>query len=170
MSLETFLIGLAIVAFLVLTQLGRRSFNLRRGLLPLAAIAYVAYRFWRRVPITEPNVVTLALAAGVGILMGLSLLACLKVGRNPDTGGPYTEAGAAYLILWLVLLAGRQVFVYGIQHWFTEGFGKFLSGHHVSVSVIAPAFIFLAGAIFLTRLVGILVRLKSPPLGAVAGG
>jgi hypothetical protein len=170
MSLETVAIGAAIVAFLVVTQLGRRPFTLGRALLPLAVIAYVASRFMPAMPVTAPNIISLCIATLAGVVMGLLLLACLRVGRNPNTGTPYTEAGITYLIVWLVLLGVRQLFVYGIQHWFTDAFGAFLVTHHISISVIAPAFILAAGAIFVTRLLGILWRLQRPALEAVARG
>ncbi|WP_055588603.1 hypothetical protein [Peterkaempfera griseoplana] len=164
MSTALTLVSLAVVALVLVKDWGHRRVTLFALLRPLVAAAVV-------VPFVAPGWDAsgdgLALEIGsvvVGALLGLLASAFVKVTADGD-GQAWTDAGAGYAAVWVVITALRQLFVYGCQHWYTQDLGRFLFDHHISVAAFADSIMFLALAPVIGNRLAILVRSRRVTTG-----
>ena len=72
----------------------------------------------------------------------------------------WTDAGVAYAVVWVVIAAARQVFIYGCQHWFTRDLGLFLIDNRISVNAFADSVMLLTLATMIANRLTILVRTR----------
>ncbi|GAA4538750.1 DUF1453 domain-containing protein [Amycolatopsis samaneae] len=101
-----------------------------------------------------------ALGIGIGLLAGLALTRAMAVWRDPGTGKLYTRGGLGYLAIWLVVLIGRLVFIYALEHShsFAAWFGDLLVSTHTTPDGVTAFFLLMALIMVVTREIGVLVR------------
>jgi hypothetical protein len=150
------------LAMVLFTQLGRRHFGLHSILLPLGTVGYFGWEYLHGLPSTGGSIAMAVVGTLIGVVAGLIALSTIRVERDAKGKG-YTRAGAAYLIVWLVVLAGRLAFVYGMNHSrsFAHSVGTFSMHHHlVSASWIA-FFVLMAISMVAVRSAGVALRLSA---------
>ena len=162
MSTALTLVNLAVVALLLARDWGHRRATLFALLRPLILSALV-------VPFVMPgwnftgNGLLLELAAIlIGAALGVLVCAFMRVSVD-STGQVWTDAGVPYASAWIVVALARQAFVYGCQHWFTVGLGRFLYGHHISVNAFADAIMFFMLSTVVANRLTILIRGRLMP-------
>lgn len=154
--------NLAIVAVLLARDWGHRRVTLFALLRPLLLSAVV-------IPFVMPgwdltgNGLLLELATVVaGAALGAG--ACLFMRVSVDANGQaWTDAGWAYAVVWVAIVAARQAFIYGCQHWFTRALGMFLVDNHISVDAFADAIMLLTLTTVVGNRAAILIRGRLAP-------
>lgn len=152
MSLAQYALNLGLLGFVLLSNLGTHAVTRRRLVLPVVLVAVAAVVFLRDVP-TAGNDAHLELI-GLAVGLALGVMAGLLVSVRRTATGPVMVAGAAYAVLWTVVILGRMAFAYGADHWFTRWIGTFSYQHRITgADAWTTAFILMALAMVLTRVV-----------------
>lgn len=143
-------VGLAVL--IIGTQLARRPFTLRRFLIPLAAVAAVAYHYLHSIPTAGGDLdfeIGLALA---GAICGVLAAMLMRVERDEQTGRIVTQAGVAYAALWIVVFGGRLAFAWAATHLWSHQVAQFSFQHQITGSAAwTTAFVLMALAMVLVR-------------------
>lgn len=161
MSTSTWIEILVILAIAVWTQMGRRAFTTRRIVLPFITSIVVGQSYLRAIPTEGNNVAAILLCVLAGAVFGLLLVAATRVER--DGSVLYTQAGAAYFVIWVLEIGSRVAFAYYAQSHQME-VGRFLVRHHLSPDVIGSGFMIMTFTMLIARVLGIVA------LGKMGGG
>lgn len=152
------LVNLLVLAAVFESDLGRRRigwFRLGRPLLSLPVVLMVAGLH----PAGSGRGLLLDIAgAVVGILLGLAAGALMRVEYDDVKQRPMSRAGIPYAALWLVIIGGRLLFLYGTTHRFGRQVGEFLVNNRISADAFAASFILMAFGMALTRTASLAVR------------
>ncbi|WP_297522106.1 hypothetical protein [uncultured Clostridium sp.] len=155
MTMESWIMILALLAMVVFRQLGERRFTIKSIIVQIAILGYFTFKYVKNVPTGGINTQILVGAIAVGIVFGLFMLLATK--RYRKDGKNYVKSGIPYLILWIVGLGSKVVLVDYITKWNVRGSDIFIMQHHINPNVIAPAFMFFTIAMILVRTIGIYV-------------
>jgi hypothetical protein len=154
MSTTQYLLNAGLLAFVLWANLGTRTVTLARFTLPLLLVAVAAGVFLRDIP-TAGNDLGLELAGvAAGAALGLVAAALVRVDRDA-AGRLVMRAGAAYAVLWAVVIGGRVVFAYGADHWFPAAIGRFSMTYQITgADAWTAAFVLLSLSMVLARVAG----------------
>ena len=166
---EAMIVNGVVLATVLASDLGdARKVGRIRLLRPVIAAAVIIPLFISQ-PVTHGAGLAVEIAGVVaGLLAGLAAAALMGVYRSPTTGGPVSRAGAAYAILWIVIIGARAAFSYGAEHWFQGPLVSWAIAHQVSLAALTDGLIFMAIAMVLVRTVGLGVRASHLPADALA--
>ncbi|QMU79579.1 hypothetical protein GXW83_31605 [Streptacidiphilus sp. PB12-B1b] len=115
-------------------------------------------------PVTHGSGLAVELAGvAAGLVAGLAATALMTVHRSPQTGKPVSRTGAAYALLWTLVIGARAAFSYGSVHWFPTQLASWAVAHQVSAAAITDGLIFMAVAMLLTRTIGLGLRAAALP-------
>lgn len=157
MPASVWILNLVVLGVLLEADLGRRKISLIRVLRPLITAAAVVAIYLTSVPTTGNNLTLMAVGAGAGILLGLAAHLFMSVGYGPVKSRKgvrdraVSRAGFGYAAFWAVIFAGRLLFIYGSEHWFSSSVGRFLVTHQLTASGLTDALIFMAITMALAR-------------------
>jgi hypothetical protein len=153
------------LAYVLLTQYGRRRFSWRTWLpavigIPIATAVYVS-----RAPAHRYDLYLYLVAAAVGCGLGALATATTGVEREPRAGRLYTRCGLAFAATWTIAMGTRVAFIWALQdvHRFTHTAGPFMRDHQIGRSAIAAAFVLMAVTMYGLRFAIIAVRAAAPP-------
>jgi hypothetical protein len=151
-----------ILIIILATDIGRRRITTMRMVRSVVAVAVVIAIFVHSLPTKGDNDLSLQLVGiGTGVICGLVAGMLLPAHRDASSGELYTVGGIAYAMVWVVLSAGRIVFAYGAEHWFTADLVKFSIDYGISgQDTYSNAFVFMALAMVLTRTALLLVKMR----------
>jgi hypothetical protein len=151
MTTAQYLLNLGLLAFVLWANLGTRGVSRGRFVLPLLLVLVAGIAFLRDVP-TAGNDVGLEVAGvAVGVALGLVAAALVRVDRD-RTGRLVMRAGAAYAVLWVVVIGGRVLFAYGADHWFPAAIARFSIDHRITgADAWTAAFVLMALSMVLAR-------------------
>src|SRR5579862_6248603 len=107
MTLQTWILILAVFAAVVLTRLGRHRYTRRQRLLTLGVVALLVIKYVRGMPTTGNDGTLEGVCAAVGVVFGLGMLLSTSVERDEQSNQVWIRAGIAYLALWVVMLGSR---------------------------------------------------------------
>ena len=158
MTMESWILIIALLLLVVFRQLGEREFTFRSVLLPFIICGIFAYKYLGSIPTDKNDIIVLVIMTLLGAVFGLLMTASVKTKIKDNKR--YTICGVTYLLLWIVGLGWKIIFSYYAQDWYPETFGKFMITHHLSFNVIGPAFIFFTFTMIIVRVVGVLVKFK----------
>jgi hypothetical protein len=164
MTLQIWILILAVFAAVVLTRIGRHRYTRRQRILTLAVVAVLFLKYVRHMPTTGHDPVLEAGCAAIGAVFGLTMLAVTSVDRDQRDGKVWVKAGIAYLALWVLLLGARVLFAYAATGWARHDIGRFLASHQLSGSAITPAFVLMTIGCLVVVTIGLAIR------AALAGG
>ena len=156
----------AILAYVLLTQYGRRRLSWRMWLpaiigVPIAAVVYLS-----RAPSYRYDVYLYLAAVAVGCGFGaLASTITTTVERDPGTGRLYTRCGLGFAATWAVAMGIRVAFIWALRDvpWFARTAGPFLHDHQIGHSAIAAAFVLMAVTMYGLRSAVIAVRAQQLP-------
>jgi hypothetical protein len=150
------------LAYVLLTQYGRRRFSWRTWLpavvgIPIAAAVYLA-----RAPADRYDVYLYLVAAVAGFGFGALASATTGVDRDAGTGRLYTRCGPAFAATWAIAMGTRVAFIWALQDapWFAHTAGPFLRDHQIGRSAIAASFVLMAVIMYGLRFAVIAVRAR----------
>lgn len=175
MPASVWILNLVVLAVLLEADLGRRKIGWFRVLRPLLTAGAVVALYMSSVPTSGHNVALQAVGAGVGVLLGLAAHLFMSVGYGPvkSRGSvrdrAVSRAGFGYAAFWIVIFAGRLVFIYGSENWFSHSVGQFLIAHQLSVAGLTDSLIFMAITMALARSALLGVRGRAAARRAVPG-
>jgi hypothetical protein len=178
MPAKVLLFNLIVLAVLLEADLGRRKIGWFRVLRPLIASVAAIALFTTSVPTSGRNLALEAAGVGVGVLAGLAAHLFVTVGFDPakgkksgkgTSGRAVSWAGFGYATFWVVIFAGRLVFIYGTQHWFSRPLGQFLIAHQLSAAALTDALLFMAIAMALARSALLAIRGRAATRRAADG-
>ncbi|MEU6711350.1 hypothetical protein ABZ897_07685 [Nonomuraea sp. NPDC046802] len=149
-----------ILLVILATDLGHRRVTTMRMLRSVLAVAVVIAIFVHSLP-TQGNDLSLQLVGiGTGLICGLIAGALLPAHRR-ESGEIFTTGGIGYALVWIVVSAGRVVFAYGAEHWFTEDLVRFSIDYKISgPDTYANTFVFMALAMVLTRTTVLMSKMR----------
>jgi hypothetical protein len=96
-----------------------------------------------------------------GLVIGLAATALMRVYRSPRTHRPVSRAGAAYAVLWIVVIGARTAFSYGSVHWFGHSLDHWMATHSVTSAALTDALLFMAIAMVVTRTAALALRARN---------
>jgi hypothetical protein len=157
MPANVWILNLVVLGVLLEADLGRRKIGWFRVLRPLVTAGAFVGVYLTSVPTSGHNLVLLAIAAVAGVLVGLVAHLFMSVGYGPVKSRKgvrdraLSRAGFGYATFWTVIFAGRLVFIYGSEHWFSQSIGQFLLTNQLSVAGLTDSLIVMAITMALAR-------------------
>jgi membrane protein CcdC involved in cytochrome C biogenesis len=151
MTTSQYFLNLALLAWIISSNLGTRTLTRRRVTLPLFVVAGAGWFYLKDLP-TVGNDGQLEL---VGLVVGvvLGVLAALTVRVHRDGELVLATAGAAFVAIWVAVIGGRVLFAYGAEHWFSRDIGEFSRSHLITgADAWTAAFVIMALAMVVSRL------------------
>jgi hypothetical protein len=169
---QAIIISSAILAYVLLTQYGRRIFAWHRWLPAIIAIPVAAAVYLSRAPASRYDIYLYLVAAAVGCGFGALAVATTALERDPGTGRLYTRCGLAFAATWAIAMGTRVAFIWALQDvpWFAHTAGPFLRDHQVGRGAIAAAFVLTAVIMYGLRFAVLAVRARQPEAGADRAG
>lgn len=158
MTLETWILVIAVFAAVVLTRLGRHRYTRRQRLVTLGVVAILVVKYVRGMPTAGNDGLLEGICAGIGVLFGLGMLAATAVERDETNGQVWVRAGLAYLGLWVVMLGSRIAFAYSATGFGRSEIGHFFATNHLNGSAITPAFVLMTVGSLVVVTLGLAVR------------
>ena len=168
---QAILTSSAILAYVLLTQYGRRKLSWRRWLPAIIAIPVAAAVYLSRAPAHRYDLYLYLVAAAAGFGFGALATAATSVELDPSTSQLYTRCGPAFAATWAMATGTRVGFIWALLHWpwFAHTAGPFLRDHQIGRSAIAAAFVLMAVTMYGLRLAVIAVRARQLPRPSTAG-
>ena len=164
MSTSQLILNAALLAFVLLTNLGTRRVTTQRLLLPLVLVAVAGAAFLRDVPTAGGDGRLELVGALTGVALGVAAGALMRVGHDGD-GALVTHASAGYAVLWLAVIGGRVAFAQAATGGAARSVGEFSLSHQITgAPAWTAAFVLMALAMVLTRVV--VTALRARALGA----
>jgi hypothetical protein len=168
---QAILTSSAILAYVLLTQYGRRRFSWRTWLPAVIGIPIATAVYASRAPAHRYDLYLYFVAAAVGCALGALATATTGVERDPRAGRLYTRCGPAFAATWAIAMGTRVAFIWALQDVprFTHTAGPFIRDHQIGRSAIAAAFVLMAVTMYGLRFAIIAVRARQLPRPAAAG-
>jgi hypothetical protein len=162
---QAILTSSAILAYVLLTQYGRRRFSWRTWLSAIIGIPVAAAVYLSRAPAHRYDIYLYLAAAAVGCGFGALAAATTGVERDPGAGRLYTRCGPAFAAAWAIAMGIRVAFIWALQHapWFAHTAGPFIRDHQIGRNAIAAAFVLMAVTMYGLRFAVIAVRARQLP-------
>jgi hypothetical protein len=162
---QAILISSAILAYVLLTQYGRRKFSWRTWLPAIIGIPIAAAVYLSRAPAHRYDIYLYLVAAAAGCGFGALAAATTSVERDPGAGRLYNRSGPAFAATWAIAMGIRVAFIGALQDvpWFAHTAGPFLRDHQIGRSAIAAAFVLMAVTMYGLRFAVIAVRARQLP-------
>jgi hypothetical protein len=157
---EALLVSGALLAIVLLTQVGKHRFGWIKWGISMAFVGYLYWDTYDRTAFTTPNVTAGALGIAAGTAIGILLMRVMRVYRHPGNQRIYTKAGWAYLGIWLAVLLARTAFLFALENWdaFAERFGRWMLEQRLDSDGIAAFFVLMAMTMVGYRTMVCLVR------------
>ncbi len=174
MSTTQWTLNIALLAWVLLRNVGTRPLDRAAFTVPLLVVGVAAGIFLRDVP-TAGNDVTLdVLFASAGLALGLVATALTRI--RLDGGRLFVTAGAAFAGLWIAVIGGRIVFAEWATGAGSRTVGQFSRDHLITgADAWTAAFVLMALAMVFGRLLTTAVvaaashRRLSAPVAASVG-
>ena len=158
MTLELWILILAVFAAVVFLRLGRHRYTRRQRVLTLALLVVLILRYVKGMPTTGNDLILEMSCLALGVVFGFAMLGVISVEQDEKTGEVWVRAGLAFLLLWVVLLGSRILFAYSASGWAHRSIGHFFITNDLSFTSISPAFVLMTiGSIGVVTL-GLAVR------------
>jgi hypothetical protein len=159
------------LAYVLLTQYGRRRFSWRTWLPAVIGIPIATAVYASRAPAHRYDLYLYFVAAAVGCGLGALATATTGVERDPRAGRLYTRCGPAFAATWTIAMGTRVAFIWALQDVprFAHTAGPFIRDHQIGRSAIAAAFVLMAVTMYGLRFAIIAVRARQLPRPAAAG-
>jgi hypothetical protein len=130
MTSSDYIIDIALIG-VVLLQIRGRRLTTTALLVPLAIVAYVAFKYLRGIPTAGNDLVLVAGCAAVGIVLGSLSGRFTSVYPGSD-GLPMAKAGLIAAGLWILGTAGRLAFQLYATHGGGPAIDRFSATHSIT--------------------------------------
>jgi len=173
---SVWILNLAVLASVMVSDLGTRRIGLYRLLRPVIIVGAVVAIYIEGAATSGRGLILeiVATAAGLGLgalaasLMqvrydryaeGARLARRLGLAKRP--GRAMSRAGLGYLLVWVVVVAARLYFAWGSSHQFGAQLGRWLATNSISEGALVDSLIFLSIAMVVARTVILGVRARA---------
>ena len=95
MTLEIWILIIAVFAAVVFLRLGRHRYTRRQRVITLALIVALILRYVKGMPTTGNDVLLEIACLGFGVVFGFAMLAVISVDHDESSGEVWVRAGAA---------------------------------------------------------------------------
>ena len=151
MTTSQYFLNLALLAWILSSNLGTRALTRRRLTVPLFVVATVGWYYLKDAPTLGNDGVLELAGLATGLVLGA--VAALTVRVRREDGRVLATAGAAFAALWVAVIGGRVLFAYGADHWFPRAIGEFSRDHLITgADAWTAAFVLMALAMVVARL------------------
>jgi hypothetical protein len=152
MSTTQWILNIALLAWVLLRNLGTRPLDRAFVTIPLIVVGVAAGIFLREVP-TAGNDVTLDVVfTAAGLVLGALATALTRV--RVEAGKTVVTAGAAFAALWIAVIGGRVLFAEWATGAGSRAVGRFSVEHLITgADAWTAAFVLMALAMVVTRVV-----------------
>jgi len=159
-----------ILAYVLITQYGRRRYAWHKWVPPLLAIPAIGVGYLRAAPMTAADLVLYGFGVAIGAAFGVLATRSTRLERDASTLRIYTRCGIAFAVTWLVALGSRVAFVAAVQDdaAFRQGVATFMRIHHIGRDTIAPTFVLIALTMFTIRLAALALKVRQLPASVTA--
>jgi hypothetical protein len=161
MSSSVWIINLVVLGVVLEADVGRRKITWFRLARPVIVAGAIVIYYLTKTPVATRSgglAFELALAA-LGIVLGLAAGLMFRVFR--DQGIPWSQAGIAYALLWIVVIGARIGFAEATSH--SHSLQVWLGTHHITADAVTDALIFMAVGMLLTRTATLRLRAAALP-------
>jgi hypothetical protein len=169
MTTTQWILNGALLAWVLLRNLGTRRVGAGTYLVPVLVVNVAAVLFLRDVPTDGNDAVLEALGIAAGLLLGVLATGLTRI--TADGQRTLIRAGAGFAALWIAVIGGRIAFAEWATHAGARAVGEF-SLHHAITGADAwtAAFVLMALAMVVGRTVstGVLVAVRSHRTGRAA--
>jgi hypothetical protein len=156
MPASVWIINFVVLGVVLEADLGRRKITAFRLARPVVVAGAIVIYYLTKTPVATHGgglAFELALAA-LGIVLGLVAGLIFRVFRAE--GSPWSQAGAGYALLWIVIIGARVGFSYAASH--SHSTQVWLGTHHITPDALTDALIFMAVGMLLVRTGALRVR------------
>lgn len=151
MTTSQYLLNLALLAWIISSNLGTRALTRRRVTLPLFVVAGAGWFYLDDLPSVGNDGQLELVGLGVGVLLGVAAALTVRVHRDGER--VLATAGTAFVTIWVAVIGGRILFAYGAEHWFSRAIGQFSQAHAITgADAWTAAFVIMALAMVVSRL------------------
>lgn len=151
MTTSQYFLNLALLAWIISSNVGTRALTRRRLTLPLFIVASAGWFYLKDLPTVGNDGQLELLGLAGGVLLGV--VAALTVRVHRDGERVLATAGAAFVTIWVAVIGGRVLFAYGAEHWFSRSIGEFSQAHLITGGdAWTAAFVIMALAMVVSRL------------------
>lgn len=151
MTTSQYFLNLALLAWILSSNLGTRPLTRRRVTVPLFVVASAGWFYLNDLPSAGNDGVLELVGLATGLLLGV--VAALTVRVQRSGGQVLATAGAAFAAVWVAVIGGRVLFAFGAEHWFSRQIGEFSRTHLITgAGAWTAAFVIMALAMVVSRL------------------
>lgn len=167
MTTTQWILNGALLAWVLLRNLGSRPVDRAMFALPLLMVAVAGGLFLRDLPTAGNDLTLEGLGAGAGLLLGVLATALTRFDRRE--GRLVVRAGAAFAALWIAVIGGRVLFAEWATGSGARAVGEFSMRHAITgADAWTCAFVLMALAMVVGRMASTaLVAVRRPAAVAV---
>lgn len=158
MNASVWIVNLAILAAVLEADLGRRKVARLRLARPVMMAAAIIPFFAKSVTASGPGLTLELAGAAAGALLGLLAAVLMRTEYDPGESSVFSRAGAAYAVLWALVIGARLWFAYASAHVFPVQLGRWMATTHITPDALTDALIFLALSMLITRTAALLAK------------
>lgn len=148
-----------IAAAIIVSQLGRHPFTLRRFLLPFLIAGVVAYHYLFQGVSTTGGALDFEIVLSIaGAALGIVAMMLIQIERDARTGEVVMQAGLLYAALWIVVFGGRLAFAWAATNVWQHQVAQFSIAHELTGGAWTDGFVLMAVAMVLARTIGVGTR------------
>jgi hypothetical protein len=148
-----------IAAAIIVSQIGRHPFTLRRFLVPVIVAGGVAYHYLLQGVASTGGALDFEILLSLaGVAFGILAVMLIQVERDTSTGQVVMQAGLMYAALWVAVFGGRLAFAWAATNVWKHQVAQFSIAHQLTNTAWTDAFVLMAVSMVLARTLGVGVR------------